>query len=135
MAIVLSVELWVCICMIDVLIAQHLEKKHLFWPMGKFKCFCQAEYNLIATPLFVPTRTRNFLRCRKHTQACLLWIMNADMNGLTPYFANSYRGDLEDGTKSASLLGKEWYLEWAKTKSKRAREGKDPWGEDENKNR
>lgn len=64
-------------------------------------------------------------------KGCLQWIMIADVNGITPYFGNCYAEDLRKAQEGDPLpLGDKWHLEWAKTKSRRVKQGKDPWQDD-----
>ena len=115
-------------CLLDLLLTQHLEKKQNWYPMIEFTCFCGHYIDHHSTYL-IPTRTYNFYRMRKHTRGCLLWILNADFNGLTPYWAHSYAKDLKEISEGRGFasLGVDYFLKAAKERSARVRAGKSPW--------
>ena len=112
------------VCISDLFLSQYLEKKHLFYPILKFTCFCGWNSDLSSPGLLFPNRTYRFNQVRKHTKGCLNWILNADFNGLTPYFAHSYAKDLGRSARSSDTF----HLKMAKRYSRRVREGKDPFG-------
>ena len=64
----------------------------------------------------VPVLTYRFFKVKRHMGHCLLWILNAEFNRLTPFRGCSYAEDLE-----ANELDLGWHLEYAKKKSREDR--------------
>jgi hypothetical protein len=124
--------LYLVLCSVDQVVAHLLEKKIMLWPVIEFTCFCGFKVHLMKG-IFIPNRTYSLYKCRKHMRGCLQWILIADFNGLTPYWAYSYAKDLRDpiAVGLAAILPPEWYLAQAKKRSARVKAGLDPWTVDD----
>lgn len=99
--------------LIDLWLSDYLKKKHLLYPETKFECFCGYTQEMWG-PLLVPVLTYRFFKVKRHMSHCLLWILNADFNGLTPF-----RGSMYAATKDRER--DTFFLEYAKKKSKEER--------------
>lgn len=117
--------------LLDLNVSEAYMKKHHWYPMSKFQCFCGYKRDMWSGNGVIPTRGYHTYKVRQHMKGCLLWILNADFNGLTPYWGNSYAEDIAKGLDADRVLGKGWQLQRHQKYSDRARAGKDPFGEDD----
>jgi len=112
-------------CLVDVIIGQRWEKRLGFYPMIRFTCFCGWHQELM-NRCMVPTQCYRFWKIQKHTKSCLVWILNADTNGLVPYWAHQYAEDLLKFKETPdTFFSPEYYLKKAKERSKRVKQGRD----------
>lgn len=77
-----------------------------------------------------PTQLYRLRKIYKHTKGCLVWIFNADFNGLIPYWAFSYAKDLKEYAESSvksTFLDPAYFLASAKKRSARMKAGADPF--------
>jgi hypothetical protein len=116
-------------CLLDLTIGQRWEKKLHFYPMLRFTCFCGWRQELMNSRM-VPTQCYRFWKIQRHTKTCLVWILNADFNELLPYWAHQYAEDLRKFQETPdTFFSPEYYLQKAKERSQRVREGRDAFDE------
>ena len=113
---------------IDITIAHAWQRRKKFYPMLEFTCFCGWHQSLRAGMVPIPNQCYNLHRVITHMKTCLVWMFNADFNGLTPYWANSYAEDLREyKDKPSRFLTPEYFLKAAKRRSARVKAGADPF--------
>jgi len=122
---VLIVPIYLVGTLLDQVIAISLEKRDNLYPMIDFTCFCGFKIKLL-NRWMVPTHLYKYYKLRQHMRGCLQWILNVDMNGLTPYWGHTYASDLRDETRF-SFLTKEYFLAEAKKRSDNVKAGRSPW--------
>jgi len=125
----MGIVAYVLVCLVDLMIAQHLTKKWMYYPMIEVTCFCGWHYTFLSNGMW-PNHLYRLRKIYKHTRGCLLYILNADFNGLIPYWAFSYAKDLkeyEESTIKSTYLTPAWYLSMAQKRSIRQRAGADPF--------
>jgi hypothetical protein len=128
-SLLIGVMLYTFGCLVDLQTATSLEKKWKLYPMIDFTCFCGWKQTLMCRWM-IPNQLYRVSKIKRHMGSCLLWILNADFNGLSPSWAHQYAKDLRGSIESPStILTPAWYLEQAKKRSQREREGRSPFDE------
>lgn len=112
------------VCCIDITVAHAWAKKKGFYPILQFTCFCGWHQSLTSRGMY-PTNFYQLNKVVNHTKSCLVWMFNADFNGLLPYWAHVYAEDLRQYEKdpSSRFLTPAYFLKAAKQRSTRERAG------------